>query len=48
MPSAAAEPLGFGLVVAFVTYLSIVVGELAPKRLALRHAEAWPAPSRRP
>jgi len=39
MPSAAAEPLGFGLVVAFVTYLSIVVGELAPKRLALRHAE---------
>jgi putative hemolysin len=36
---AVAEPLGFGLVVALVTYLSIVVGELAPKRLALRHAE---------
>ena len=34
------EPLGFGLIVALVTYVSIVVGELAPKRLALRHAEA--------
>ncbi|MBX6745481.1 MAG: HlyC/CorC family transporter [Acetobacteraceae bacterium] len=39
LPVAVAEPLGFGLVVALVTYLSIVVGELAPKRLALRHAE---------
>jgi putative hemolysin len=39
VPVAVSEPLGFGLVVAFVTYLSIVVGELAPKRLALRHAE---------
>ncbi|MBK1656894.1 HlyC/CorC family transporter [Paracraurococcus ruber] len=39
VPSGVAEPLGFGLVVAFVTYLSIVIGELAPKRLALRHAE---------
>ncbi len=35
-----AEPLGFGLVVAAITYLSIVVGELAPKRLALRAPEA--------
>ncbi|NOG71262.1 hemolysin family protein [Roseicella sp. DB1501] len=40
VPTGVAEPLGFGLVVALVTYLSIVVGELAPKRLALRHAEA--------
>ncbi|TCZ61100.1 hemolysin family protein [Roseicella aquatilis] len=40
LPPGGAEPLGFGLVVALVTYLSIVVGELAPKRLALRHAEA--------
>lgn len=39
VPVAVSEPLGFGLVVAVVTYLSIVVGELAPKRLALRHAE---------
>jgi magnesium and cobalt exporter, CNNM family len=38
-PLTVSEPLGFGLVVAFVTHLSIVVGELAPKRLALRHAE---------
>jgi putative hemolysin len=35
-----AEPLGFALVVAVITYLSIVVGELAPKRLALRAPEA--------
>lgn len=35
-----AEPLGFGLVVAGITYLSIVVGELAPKRLALRAPES--------
>ena len=35
-----AEPLGFGLVVAAITYLSIVMGELAPKRLALRNPEA--------
>lgn len=34
-----AEPIGFGLVVAAITYLSIVVGELAPKRLALRSPE---------
>ena len=35
-----AEPLGFALVVAVITYLSIVIGELAPKRLALRDPEA--------
>ncbi len=35
-----AEPLGFALVVAVITYLSIVIGELAPKRLALRAPEA--------
>ncbi|QQS11707.1 MAG: HlyC/CorC family transporter [Rhodospirillales bacterium] len=34
-----AEPLGFGIVVAIVTYLSVVVGELVPKRLALRSPE---------
>lgn len=34
-----AEPLGFGLVVAVITYLSIVVGELVPKRFALRGPE---------
>jgi putative hemolysin len=40
VPATVAQPLGFGLVVAFVTYLSIVVGELVPKRLALRNPES--------
>jgi putative hemolysin len=39
VPQAVAEPLGFGAVIALVTYLSIVVGELVPKRLALRDPE---------
>jgi putative hemolysin len=39
LPVTVAEPLGFGVVVAIVTYLSIVVGELVPKRLALSNAE---------
>src|SRR5438552_2386687 len=34
-----ANALGFGLVVTFITYLSLVIGELVPKQLALRHAE---------
>lgn len=34
-----ADPIGFGVVVAFVTYLSVVVGELVPKQLALRSPE---------
>jgi putative hemolysin len=33
------ESLAFGLVVLVITYLSLVVGELVPKRLALGHAE---------
>ena len=33
------EPLGFALVIAATTYLSLVVGELIPKQLALRSAE---------
>jgi len=36
-----ANPLGFGLVIALVTYLSIVVGELVPKRFALRNPEGF-------
>jgi putative hemolysin len=40
VPEAVAEPLGFGLVIAAVTFLSIVVGELVPKRFALRSPEA--------
>jgi len=33
------EPLGLGLVVLAITFLSLVLGELVPKRLALNHAE---------
>src|SRR5690606_27145545 len=39
VPGGAAEPLGFGLVIGLITYLSIVIGELVPKQLALRHPE---------
>ena len=35
-----ATPLGFGLVIVLVTYLSIIVGELVPKNIALRHPES--------
>ncbi|CAN5521583.1 hemolysin family protein [soil metagenome] len=34
-----ATPLGLGLVVAVITYLSLIIGELVPKQLALRNAE---------
>src|SRR5262245_48165354 len=34
-----AEPLGLGVVVATITYLSLIIGELVPKQLALRNAE---------
>jgi putative hemolysin len=40
VPEGIAEPVGYGLVVAGITYLSLVIGELVPKQLALRHAEA--------
>ncbi len=35
-----AYPIAVGLVVAVITYLSLVVGELVPKRIAMSHAEA--------
>jgi len=35
-----AYPLAVSLVVAIITYLSLVVGELVPKRIAMSHAEA--------
>jgi len=34
-----AHEVAFGLVVAFITYLSLIIGELVPKSLALRNAE---------
>ena len=39
IPERAAEPLGYGLVIGSITYLSVVVGELVPKHLALKNAE---------
>ncbi|WP_430911103.1 hemolysin family protein [Methylobacterium sp. sgz302541] len=35
-----AEPLGYGLVIAIITYLSVIIGELVPKHIALRNPEA--------
>lgn len=40
MPQAAAEALGVGAVVVAITYFSLIIGELVPKQLALRNAEA--------
>jgi len=39
VPSGVAEPLGVGLVVAAITYVSLIVGELVPKQIALRQPE---------
>lgn len=38
VPPEWAEDAGFALVIALTTYFSLVVGELVPKQLALRHA----------
>jgi putative hemolysin len=34
------QPISFGIVVLIITYLSLIVGELVPKRLALNNPEA--------
>ena len=34
------EAIGIGIVVVVITYLSLVIGELVPKRIAMNHAEA--------
>ncbi|MEQ1710699.1 MAG: hemolysin family protein [Hyphomicrobium sp.] len=36
---AVAAPLGYGLVILVITYLSVIIGELVPKSVALRNAE---------
>ncbi len=33
------EPIGVTIVVIFITYLSLIIGELVPKRIALQHPE---------
>ena len=39
VPNNFADALGVGLVVVAITYISLVIGELVPKQLALRHPE---------
>ena len=38
----AAEPVAILLVTAALTYVTLVLGELAPKRVALQRPERWP------
>ena len=40
VPTPVAEPLAYTLVIGAITYLSVVIGELVPKHLALRNTEA--------
>ncbi|MER2264700.1 hemolysin family protein [Methylobacterium oxalidis] len=39
LPKGWADTLGYGLVIGIITYLSVIVGELVPKHLALRDPE---------
>jgi putative hemolysin len=39
VPTRVAEPLAYVLVLGFITYLSVVIGELVPKNLALKNPE---------
>ena len=39
LSKAVADPLGFGLVISLITYLSLIIGELVPKQIALRNPE---------
>jgi putative hemolysin len=43
-----ARPAAILLVTAVLTYVTLVVGELAPKRLAMQRAEAWALVAARP
>lgn len=40
LSASAANLLGYGFVIAVITYLSVIIGELVPKNLALRNAES--------
>jgi putative hemolysin len=39
IPEHVTEPLGFGLVIVLITYLSLIIGELVPKQIALHNPE---------
>ncbi|MBN9346508.1 MAG: DUF21 domain-containing protein, partial [Devosia sp.] len=39
LPDAVASALGVGIVVISITYISLIIGELVPKQIALRDAE---------
>ena len=39
--SSYAEDLSYGVIVVVMTYVSLVLGELVPKRLAMAHADTW-------
>jgi putative hemolysin len=41
VPDWLADPLGYGIVISIITYLSVVVGELVPKQIALRNPERF-------
>jgi putative hemolysin len=40
VPESYADPSSYGVVVCILTFISIILGELVPKRLALNHPEA--------
>ncbi|UUP16302.1 hemolysin family protein [Nitratireductor thuwali] len=39
VPPSVASPAGIGIVVALITYVSLIIGELVPKQIALKNAD---------